>query len=355
MPLPVRGGGALKISSKCRPRRTRAEENDRTARVHATGQPLKLTAFASLPRGQCGHLSCRFHDLTTDPRPTRGPVLDLVDATVVYDLDFNRAYHPFCLSTRPRLPFLRARTVSRSRCAPATARRPSASGNRLRFDGVSSTSYRCTCAYQKSRTAGLSLPAREVLLSTCYDDAGVSSDCERGAASLRMNPARSSTRNAVVRTLKGEGSGDMLYPAQRMCRTPSRRPGRSNASGGLNRKLNRRFRKRAEPLFASIVASGERRREAAQTQPDTRLSARAVAGELFRHEDSRWVNRIGQVFRPVWSSSRTPTRFGTARVRPSCRHWRAHTDLIKNPIPSVSGSAHGSGSSLVRLSRALGT
>ncbi len=63
------------------------------------GQPLKLTAFAEAADTELQRLFVPFHDLTngTDTYPG-GRYLDLErTATGLYDLDFNRAYHPFCL------------------------------------------------------------------------------------------------------------------------------------------------------------------------------------------------------------------------------------------------------------------
>jgi hypothetical protein len=62
-------------------------------------QPLKLTAFAEATDTQLQRLFVPFHDLTngSDTYPG-GRYLDLERTpTGVYDLDFNRAYHPFCL------------------------------------------------------------------------------------------------------------------------------------------------------------------------------------------------------------------------------------------------------------------
>ncbi len=63
------------------------------------GQPLKLTAFAEATDTQLRRLFVPFHDLTngSDTYPG-GRYLDLERTpTGVYDLDFNRAYHPFCV------------------------------------------------------------------------------------------------------------------------------------------------------------------------------------------------------------------------------------------------------------------
>jgi uncharacterized protein len=63
------------------------------------GQPLKLTAFAEATDTDLRRLFVPFHDLTNGSETyPGGRYLDLErTATRVYDLDFNRAYHPFCL------------------------------------------------------------------------------------------------------------------------------------------------------------------------------------------------------------------------------------------------------------------
>lgn len=63
------------------------------------GQPLTLTAFVDASENDMSRLFVPFGDLTsgTETYPG-GRYLDLDrTATGVYDLDFNRAYHPFCL------------------------------------------------------------------------------------------------------------------------------------------------------------------------------------------------------------------------------------------------------------------
>jgi hypothetical protein len=63
------------------------------------GEPLKLTAFADASDTELRRLFVPFFDRTngTETYPG-GRYLDLDrTATGVYDLDFNRAYHPFCL------------------------------------------------------------------------------------------------------------------------------------------------------------------------------------------------------------------------------------------------------------------
>jgi hypothetical protein len=63
------------------------------------GQPLKLTAFAEANDTALRRLFVPFHDLTNGSETyPGGRYLDLDrTATGVYDLDFNRAYHPFCV------------------------------------------------------------------------------------------------------------------------------------------------------------------------------------------------------------------------------------------------------------------
>lgn len=63
------------------------------------GQPYSLTAFVDATENDMRRLFVPFGDLTsgTETYPG-GRYLDLDrTATRVYDLDFNRAYHPFCV------------------------------------------------------------------------------------------------------------------------------------------------------------------------------------------------------------------------------------------------------------------
>jgi uncharacterized protein (DUF1684 family) len=62
-------------------------------------QPLRLTAFAEATDTELRRLFVPFYDLTNGAETyPGGRYLDLDrTATGVYDLDFNRAYHPFCL------------------------------------------------------------------------------------------------------------------------------------------------------------------------------------------------------------------------------------------------------------------
>jgi uncharacterized protein (DUF1684 family) len=63
------------------------------------GQALSLGAFVEADEKDMGRLFVPFGDLTNGPETyPGGRYLDLSrTASGVYDLDFNRAYHPFCL------------------------------------------------------------------------------------------------------------------------------------------------------------------------------------------------------------------------------------------------------------------
>ena len=63
------------------------------------GEPLQLTAFADVGDSQLRRLFVPFGDLTSGTETYQGGrYLDLDrTASGVYDLDFNRAYHPFCV------------------------------------------------------------------------------------------------------------------------------------------------------------------------------------------------------------------------------------------------------------------
>jgi uncharacterized protein (DUF1684 family) len=63
------------------------------------GQPLTLTAFVEASENDMRRLFVPFGDLTNGSETYQGGrYLDLDrTASGVYDLDFNRAYHPFCL------------------------------------------------------------------------------------------------------------------------------------------------------------------------------------------------------------------------------------------------------------------
>jgi uncharacterized protein len=61
-------------------------------------QPMKLTAFADINDQNLEHLTVMFSDLTsgTETYPA-GRYIDLDrNATGIYELDFNRAYNPYC-------------------------------------------------------------------------------------------------------------------------------------------------------------------------------------------------------------------------------------------------------------------
>jgi len=62
------------------------------------GRPLKLSAFVEVGAPNVDHLFVPFTDLTsgTETYPA-GRYLDLDrNATGLYEIDFNRAYHPYC-------------------------------------------------------------------------------------------------------------------------------------------------------------------------------------------------------------------------------------------------------------------
>ena len=63
------------------------------------GEPLSLTAFADVDDVQLRRLFLPFGDLTSGTETYQGGrYLDLDrSASGVYDLDFNRAYHPYCV------------------------------------------------------------------------------------------------------------------------------------------------------------------------------------------------------------------------------------------------------------------
>ncbi len=63
------------------------------------GQPLRLTAFVDAGENDMRRLFVPFGDLTNGAETYQGGrYLDLDrTATGIYDLDFNRAYHPFCV------------------------------------------------------------------------------------------------------------------------------------------------------------------------------------------------------------------------------------------------------------------
>lgn len=70
-----------------------------TLRFTLKGQVLTLTAFVEAATNDMSRLFVPFGDLTNGSETyNAGRYLDLDrTATGVYDLDFNRAYHPFCL------------------------------------------------------------------------------------------------------------------------------------------------------------------------------------------------------------------------------------------------------------------
>jgi uncharacterized protein (DUF1684 family) len=70
-----------------------------TLRFTMQGQPLTLTAFVDASASDMQRLFVPFNDLTNGTETyAGGRYLDLErTATGIYDLDFNRAYNPFCV------------------------------------------------------------------------------------------------------------------------------------------------------------------------------------------------------------------------------------------------------------------
>jgi uncharacterized protein (DUF1684 family) len=70
-----------------------------TLRFTLKGQPLTLTAFVEASENDMRRLFVPFADLTNGAETYQGGrYLDLDrTATGIYDVDFNRAYHPFCV------------------------------------------------------------------------------------------------------------------------------------------------------------------------------------------------------------------------------------------------------------------
>jgi uncharacterized protein (DUF1684 family) len=70
-----------------------------TLRFTLKGQPMTLTAFVEAATNDLSRLFVPFGDLTNGTETYQGGrYLDLDrTATGIYDLDFNRAYHPYCL------------------------------------------------------------------------------------------------------------------------------------------------------------------------------------------------------------------------------------------------------------------
>ncbi len=92
----ARGNDVLEIPTSLGKRRP----HRRIGRLEFTlkGQPLTLTAFVEADQEDMRRLFVPFGDLTngTETYPG-GRYLDLDrTATGIYDLDFNRAYHPYC-------------------------------------------------------------------------------------------------------------------------------------------------------------------------------------------------------------------------------------------------------------------
>jgi len=77
---------------------TRQMRRAGTLEFSLKGQPMRLTALVDLTDRNLDHLTVMFNDLTsgTETYPA-GRYIDLDrNATGIYDLDFNRAYQPYC-------------------------------------------------------------------------------------------------------------------------------------------------------------------------------------------------------------------------------------------------------------------
>ena len=93
----ARGDDTMEMSTSTGTRR--AMRRIGTLQFTLDGQPMTLTAFTEAADTTLARLFVPFGD-TTNQRETyrAGRYLDLErTATGLYDLDFNRAYHPFCL------------------------------------------------------------------------------------------------------------------------------------------------------------------------------------------------------------------------------------------------------------------
>jgi uncharacterized protein (DUF1684 family) len=93
----ARGDEIIEMSTSTgKPRRMRRVG---TLAFTLKGQPLTLTAFAEADDTQLRRLFVPFGDLTNGMATYQGGrYLDLdLKGSSVYDLDFNRAYHPYCV------------------------------------------------------------------------------------------------------------------------------------------------------------------------------------------------------------------------------------------------------------------
>ena len=93
----ARGGEVIEMSTSTgKPRRMRRVG---TLAFTLKGQPLTLTAFAEADDTELRRLFVPFGDLTNGLATYQGGrYLDLdLRGSGVYDLDFNRAYHPYCV------------------------------------------------------------------------------------------------------------------------------------------------------------------------------------------------------------------------------------------------------------------
>ena len=111
----------------------RRMRNIGTLRFTLKGQPLTLTAFVDAETNDVRRLFVPFGDMTNGNETyPGGRYLDLErTATGIYEIDFNRAYHPFCVFNAkydcpypPRENRLQVPIRAGERYAPKTGRRP---------------------------------------------------------------------------------------------------------------------------------------------------------------------------------------------------------------------------------------
>jgi uncharacterized protein (DUF1684 family) len=98
---PPKPDGALAPGVVLMPTSTGTERQMRrvgTLEFTLKGQPMKLTAFVEAAAPDVRHLFVPFSDMTSGTQTyPAGRYLDLDrNVTGIYEVDFNKAYHPFC-------------------------------------------------------------------------------------------------------------------------------------------------------------------------------------------------------------------------------------------------------------------
>ena len=269
------------------------------------GQPLTLTAFVDASDNDLRRLFVPFGDLTNGAETyPGGRYLDLDrTATGVYDLDFNRAYHPFCLfNADVRLPVRRARTAWRL---------PIRAGEQL---GTSTTSDIAAIVFDFDGVLADSEPLHLRAYQDVLEPLGISLTREEYYAQLsrlrrrgrvqghRGGAALAARRRATARPDRREGprvstssiaSGDVLYPGRDGLRHAARRGVSARhrvgrAAAARSRRCSRASRlDRSLPLHRRL---GRHRGEqaGARSVPTRRRAARPAARRCVAIEDSRW-------------------------------------------------------------------